>query len=147
MSYRHYNRNQNKNQIYNSRNYKCLIDLEHSIVVLQSTIVEIINVLQTRRYYEQYDESTIVEITNVLQTNKYLNDSYLIYNSRNYKCFIDKNNTKFINTIYNSRNYKCLIDGTNSTFAFSIYNSRNYKCLIDIPVATVCRLYLQQQKL
>ena len=57
-----------------------------------------------------------------------------IYNSRNYKCFIDIDVLKEHSFyIYNSRNYKCFIDATRTTSGlWRIYNSRNYKCFIDI---------------
>ena|GEM_PF-3373323 len=54
-----------------------------------------------------------------------------IYNSRNYKCFIDFINNNMVYSIYNSRNYKCFIDPKSYYRQRYIYNSRNYKCFID----------------
>ena len=77
-------------------------------------------------------KSTIVEIINVLQTQVLMVQAYLIYNSRNYKCLIDPLMVALLPKIYNSRNYKCLIDCRLNKSSCLIYNSRNYKCLIDL---------------
>ena len=37
--------------------------------------------------------------------------------------------------IYNSRNYKCFIDMIYIGYGYKIYNSRNYKCFIDFGVS------------
>ena len=119
-------------RIYNSRNYKCLIDYRASPTTnAESTIVEIISVLQTTSSSCTAKKSTIVEIISVLQTFLERVRRGIIYNSRNYKCLIDQICRYIFFSIYNSRNYKCLIDYVLRTRRFEIYNSRNYKCLID----------------
>ena len=62
----------------------------HIAYPAESTIVEITNVLQTLIRGSVGVGSTIVEITNVLQTIRFLEECRPIYNSRNYKCFIDR---------------------------------------------------------
>ena len=93
--------------------------------------------------------STIVEIINVLQTINKCLSVIPIYNSRNYKCLIDSLRASTpIMDIYNSRNYKCLIDCKSRINAPRyIYNSRNYKCFIDGVAGVAIIVYLQQQKL
>ena len=61
-----------------------------------------------------------------------------IYNSRNYKVFIDiALRTVLLRCIYNSRNYKVFIDSQSHSPSHSIYNSRNYKVFIDqVPEST-----------
>gem|GEM_PF-821456 len=49
-------------------------------------------------------------------------------------CFFD---------IYNSRNYKCFIDRNILHQWLIIYNSRNYKCFIDLTITFAAALYLQ----
>ena len=95
----------------------------------------------------QQSLSTIVEITNILQTTPVYRQAASIYNSRNYKYFIDQGANALVRSIYNSRNYKCFIDLYPPLKLLLIYNSRNYKCFIDVIAIASIWYDLQQQKL
>ena len=110
----------------NQPNYKCFIDNLKGNITIESTIVEIINVLQTPLRFGVSFLSTIVEIISVLQTKNKSGLVSQIYNSRNYKCLIDF----FLSNTY--RRESTIVEITN------VLQTVNYR---------VCPRHLQQQKL
>ena len=142
--------------IYNSRNYICLLDIIRPGTKYSSTTVEIIFVFQTCCDCAKGSLSTTVEIIFVFQT-RLLGCSlmdlqqqklYLSFRLHLLKIKFKASTTveiifvfqtctrcSFVVQIYNSRNYICLLDRTHKKMTRNIYNSRNYICLLDYKIS------------